>query len=125
MEHKRTWIYCRVAYPDARALASQQAALEAFAEKQGFEIAGTTAEQASGLDFSRRGLTEVSNAVDAGEVDLLLVANLSRLGRDVVKTDAYLRWLEDRLVEVVCADGMGPQTATEILHELMKASVAN
>ena len=60
MEHKRTWIYCRVAYPDARALASQQAALEAFAEKQGFEIAGTTAEQASGLDFSRRGLTEVS-----------------------------------------------------------------
>ena len=52
MEHKRTWIYCRVAYPDARALASQQAALEAFAEKQGFEIAGTTAEQASGLDFA-------------------------------------------------------------------------
>lgn len=46
MEHKRTWIYCRVAYPDAHALASQQAALEAFAEKQGFEIAGTTAEQA-------------------------------------------------------------------------------
>ena len=125
MEHKRTWIYCRVAYPDARALASQQAALEAFAEEQGFEIAGTTAEQASGLDFSRRGLTEVSNAVDAGKVDLLLVANLSRLGRDVVKTDAYLRWLEDRLVEVVYADGMVPQTATEILHELMKASVAN
>ena len=124
MEHKRTWIYCRVAYPDAHALASQQAALEAFAEKQGFEIAGTTAEQAGRLDFSRRGLTEVSNAVDAGEVDLLLVANLSRLGRDVLKTDAYLRWLEDRLVEVVCADGMVPQTATEILPELMKASVA-
>ena len=122
MENKRAWIYCRVAYPDARALASQQAALEAFAEKQGFEIAGTTAEQASGLDFSRRGLTEVSNAVDAGEVDLLLVANLSRLGRDVVKTDAYLRWLEDRLVEVVCADGMVPQTATEILRELVNTS---
>ena len=60
MEHKRTWIYCRVAHPDARELASQQAALEAFAEQQGFEFAGTTAEQASGLDFSRRGLTEVS-----------------------------------------------------------------
>jgi DNA invertase Pin-like site-specific DNA recombinase len=99
--------------------------LEAFAEKQGFEIAGTTAEQASRLDFSRRGLTEVSNAVDAGKVDLLLVADLSRLGRDVVKADAYLRWLEDRLVEVVCADGTVPQTATEILYELMKASGAN
>ena len=55
MEHKRTWIYCRVAYPDAHALAVQQTSLEAFAGKQGFEIVGTTAEQASGLDFSRRG----------------------------------------------------------------------
>ena len=125
MEHKRAWIYCRVAYPDARALAIQQTALETFAEKQYFEIVGTTAEQASGLDFSRRGLAEVSNAVDAGEVDLLLVTDLSRLGLDVVKADAYLRWLEDRFVEVVCADGTVPQTATEILHKLMKASGAN
>ena len=122
MEKKRAWIYCRVACPDAHALAVQQASLEAYAEKHGFEIVGTTAEQASGLDFSRRGLAEVSRAVAAGEVDLLLVADLSRLGRDVVKTDAYLRWLEDQFVEVVCADGSIPQTTVEILHELMKAS---
>ena len=122
MEKKRAWIYCRVAYPDAHALAIQQANLEAYAEMQGFEIVGTTAEQASGLDFSRCGLAEVSSAVAAGEADLLLVANFSRLGRDVVKTDAYLRWLEDQFVEVVCADGTVPQTTTEILHELMKES---
>ena len=125
MEKQRAWIYCRVAHPDAHALAVQQASLEAYAEVNGFEIVGTTAEQASGLDISRRGLAEVSNAVDAGEVDLLLVTDLSRLGRNVVKADAYLRWLEDRFVEVVCADGTGPQTASEILHELMKASGAN
>ncbi len=125
MEKQRAWIYCRVAHPDAHALAVQQASLEAYAEVNGFEIVGTTAEQASGLDISRRGLAEVSNAVDAGEVDLLLVTDLSRLGRNVVKADAYLRWLEDRFVEVVCADGTVPQTASEILHELMKASGAN
>ena len=125
MEKQRAWIYCRVAHPDAHALAVQQASLEAYAEVNGFEIVGTTAEQASGLDFSRRGLAEVSNVVDAGEVDLLLVTDLSRLGRNVVKADAYLRWLEDRFVEVVCADGTVPQTATEILHKLMKASGAN
>ena len=122
MEHKRAWIYCRVAYPDAFALAAQQASLEAYAEKQGFEIAGITVEQASGLDFSRRGLAEVSGAVAAGEADLLLVANLSRLGRDVTGMDAYLRWLEDQFVEVVCADGTTPQTSTEILLALMKES---
>ena len=122
MEHKRAWIYCRVAYPDAFALAAQQASLEAYAEKQGFEIAGITVEQASGLDFSRRGLAEVSSAVAAGEIDFLLVANLSRLGRDVTDVDADLRWLEDQFVEVVCADGTIPQTSTEILLTLMKES---
>ena len=122
MEHRRAWIYCRVAYPDAFALAAQQASLEAYAEKQGFEIVGITAEQASGLDSSRRGLAEVSGAVAAGEADLLLVANLSRLGRDVTGVDAYLRWLEDQFVEVVCADGTTPQTSTEILLAMMKES---
>ena len=68
----------------------------------------TTAEQASGLDFSRRGLVEVSSTVVDGKIDFLLVANLSRLGRDVGKMDAYLRWLEDWFVEVVCADGTVP-----------------
>lgn len=96
--------------------------MEAYAEMHSFEVVGTTAEQASGLDFSRCGLAEVSGAVAAGEVDLLLVADLSRLGRDVVKTDAYLRWLEDQFVEVVCADGTIPQTSTDILLALMKES---
>ena len=100
----------------------QQAHLKAFAEKRGFDVVGITAEHASGLDFARRGLAEVSSAVDAGGVDLLLVANLSRLGRDMGKVDSYLRWLEDRFVDVVCADGTVPQTSTEILHQLMKAS---
>lgn len=122
MQNKRTWIYCRVAYPDAYTLAVQQTCLEAYAEKQGFKIVGTTTEQASGLDFSRKGLMEVSSAVAAREVDLLLIANLSRLGRDRGKVDAYLRWLEDQFVGVVCADGTTPQTSMEILHELIKAS---
>ena len=115
MEHKRARIYCGVAYPDAHALAAQQANLGAYAEKQGFEIAGITIEQASGLNLSGRGLTEVSSAVSTGEVDLLLVANLSRLGRNVASVDTYLHWLEDQFVEVVCADGTIPQTNTEIL----------
>ena len=108
MEQKRTWVYCRVAHPDAHALAVQQRNLEAYAETHGYEIIGTTAEQASGLDFSRRGLVEVSSTVVDGKIDFLLVANLSRLGRDVGKMDAYLRWLEDWFVEVVYADGTVP-----------------
>lgn len=121
MESKRAWIYCRVAHPDAYALAAQQAALEAYAKQHGFEIVGITAEQASGIDFFRRRLFEVSNAVVAGKVDILLMANLSRLGCDIVKGDAYLRWLEDQFVDVVCADGTIPQTTSEILYQVVKA----
>lgn len=96
--------------------------MEAYAEKHGFEIVGTTVEQAGGVDLSRRGLAEVSSAVATGEVDLLLVTNPSRLSRNAVSMDAYLRWLEDQFVEVVCADSAIPQTSTEILMALMKES---
>lgn len=48
MEHKRAWIYCRVAYPDTHALAVQQTTLEDYAEQQGFELVGTTAGTAAG-----------------------------------------------------------------------------
>ena len=122
MEHNRAWIYCRVAHPDTVALAAQQAYMEAYGEKQGFEIVGITVERASGMNLSRRGLGEVSSAVAAGEVDFLLLKNLSRLGRDVADIDAYLRWLRDQFVEVVCADGAAPQISTEILLALIKES---
>ena len=42
------------------------------------------------------------------------------LAGNIVKVDAYLCWLEDQFVKVVCAGGTVPQAATEILHELMK-----
>jgi len=122
MEGKQTWIYCRVAYPDACALAVQQKRLEAYAEEHDLVVAGITAEHASGLDNSRKGLREVFHAVETGMVDLLLVTDLSRLSRDFVATDTYLRWLEDRYVEVICADGTVPQTQTEILLGLVAAS---
>ena len=35
MECKRAWIYCRVAHPDAHALAVQQTTLEDYAEQHG------------------------------------------------------------------------------------------
>lgn len=122
MKHKRTWIYCRVAYPGTPALAMQQMRLKEYAKTHGFEIVGITAEEAHGLDFSRSGLVEIVREAAAGRMDILLVANLSRLGRDWENTDAYLRWLEDHSVEVVCADYAIPQLAMEIVREVMKAS---
>lgn len=120
MKAKRTWIYCRTAYPDAHALVVQQRTLEAFAKQHSFEVVGITAEHASGLDCIHTRLSEASKAVAAGEVDILLVTDLERLVRVLMETDSYLRWLEDHFVDLVCADGTIPQTSTEILHNLIK-----
>lgn len=120
MRGKRTWIYCRGAYPDGNKLEAQRAYLAAYAEKQGFTVVGITAEQASGLDFSRPGLREVSLAIETGKVDILLVKDLTRLGRDVQKVDAYLKELKAHHVIMVCADGTILQSNMEILTALME-----
>lgn len=101
----RAWIYCRVAAPDAPALKAQQKELTAFAEKNHYETVGCTSEQGAGITMERPGLAEITNAVLRGEMDILLVLNVSRLGRDIWKMSEYVDWLEKHNVEVVCLDG--------------------
>lgn len=64
-------------------------------------------------------LHEAMWAVAEKDVDVLLVANLSRLGRDTYKNEALLRWTRECGVSIVCADGTVPQTFSEILNSLV------
>lgn len=122
MEKNRVWLYCRVAHPDLEALELQKTGLTDYAKNHKFTIVGITAEHCSGLDFSRAGLRDVLVAAEDGDIDSILITNLSRLGRDLQKTDSCIRWLEERGVSVVCMDGTVPQTCTDILAGLIKAS---
>lgn len=119
MNRKRAWIYCRTAYPDATSLAIQEKNMIDYAKAQDFSIAGVTSEHGSGLDFSRDGIKAVSHAIEAGEVDVLLVKNLSRLGRDMEETDVFLHWLKKHHVNLICADGTTPQTYEDMLRCLI------
>lgn len=122
MDKNRAWLYCRVAHPDLEALELQKTGLTDYAKKHNFTIVGITAEHGSGLDFSRAGLRDVLVAAEDGDIDSVLITNLPRLGRDLQKTDSCIRWLEERGVSVVCMDGTVPQTCTDTLAGLMKAS---
>ena len=102
---ERAWIYCRVANPDAVALKAQQEALAAYAEKEMFEIAGTTIEQRNGLSLVRDGIAEISRAAERKQMDILLVANICRLGRNAFEVREYVRWLKEHGVRVVCLTG--------------------
>lgn len=120
MNRKRAWIYCRTAYPDTAFLAIQEKNMIDYAKAQGLSIVGVTSEHGNGLDFSRNGIKAVSHVIEAGGVDVLLVKDLSRLGRDVEETDVYLRWLKKHSVTLICADGTTPQTYTDMLHRLIR-----
>ncbi len=92
-----------------------------YVKKQGFLIMGVTSEQGSGLNFSRKGIKNVSNAVEEGRVDALFVKNLSRLGRDIEEVEVYLHWLKKHGVELLCADGASPTLYEDTLHNLLRA----
>lgn len=95
-QSKRAWLYCRIDAPEDEhgRLKGQQKELEDYAEQMGFEVVGVSQDTGSGLNFARNGLTEVIEAAAEGKMDVLLIVNLSRLGRDTVKTMDFIRGLD-------------------------------
>ena len=73
----RVWIYSRLSNDDDRemnSLLNQQKLCRAFAEQQGYQMIGQSSDDnASGMNYSRRGLDELTAAVDAGRLDAVLV----------------------------------------------------
>ncbi|WP_094551583.1 recombinase family protein [Petroclostridium xylanilyticum] len=101
-QRKRAWLYCRIDAPEDEhgRLKGQKKELTDYAEQMGFEIAGVSQDTASSLRFERNGLVEVTEAAAAGKMDVLLIINLSRLGRDAIKTLDFIRWLHDQGIRV-------------------------
>ena len=53
------------------------------------------------MNFSRRGLDELTAVVDAGRLDAVLVKDLSRLGRHRTQTALFIDDLRERGVRVI------------------------
>ena len=102
----RAWIYCRVAHngPDsAELLAVQRHQLETYAKENGFEIVGSSSDIGSGLTFDRPGLLDFLDAMEDEAVDVFLLPDLSRLGRDIDKVIQYWHLLHGRGVHIYTA----------------------
>lgn len=100
----RVWIYCRVAHPDGMALMLQKEQMIEYARKQGWEIVGITAEHGSGLDFNRKGLKEVMEAVKAEQVDIVLVKNTCRIACDICRIMACVDEMDEYGVKLMTVD---------------------
>ena len=101
----RVWLYARLSNDDDPAqnsLQNQQEICRAFAEKQGWTIAGSsTDDNISGMNFSRRGLDMLTAAVQAKQVEAVLVKDLSRLGRHRTQTALFIDFLREKQVRVI------------------------
>ncbi len=101
----RVWLYARLSNDDDPAqnsLQNQQEICRAFAEKKGWTIAGSSADDnISGMNFSRRGLDMLTAAVQAKQVDAVLVKDMSRLGRHRTQTALFINFLRQQQVRVI------------------------
>lgn len=59
----------------------------------------------SGTTFDRPGIRELEQDILKGHINILLVKDLSRLGRNNAKTLVFLDFLEENGVRVITADG--------------------
>ena len=101
----RVWLYARLSNDDDPAqnsLQNQQEICRAFAEKKGWSISDSSADDnISGMNFSRRGLDMLTAAVQAKQVDAVLVKDLSRLGRHRTQPALFIDFLREKQVRVI------------------------
>ena len=103
----RVWLYARLSNDDDRemnSLLNQQEICRAYAEKHGYSVVGSSFDDnVSGMKFSRRGLDELTAAVDAKRLDAVIVKDMSRLGRHRTQTALFIDYLRECNVRVISA----------------------
>lgn len=103
----RVWLYARLSNDDDRemnSLLNQREICQTFAEQHGYIIVGQSFDDnISGMSFDRRGLDELTAAVDADMIDAVIVKDLSRLGRHRTQTALFIDYLREHQVRVISA----------------------
>ena len=85
-------------------LLNQREICQAFAKQYGYAIVGQSFDDnISGMSFDRRGLDELTAAVDADKIDAVIVKDLSRLGRHRTQTALFIDYLREHQVRVISA----------------------
>ena len=84
---------------EMNSLQNQRQILVDYAEQNGYEIVGESFDDnVSGMTFNRKGLGELEIAVDEGKIDVVLVKDLSRLGRHRTQTELFIDHLRQNNV---------------------------
>ena len=103
-KNMKAWLYYRLSRDEdaeMNSLQNQRQILVDYAELNGYEITGESFDDnVSGMTFERKGLHQIELAVEDGKVDVLLVKDLSRLGRHRTRTALFIDYLRENNVRV-------------------------
>lgn len=103
----RVWLYYRLSRDEdeeLNSLMNQRSIIEGYALSHGHTIVGESFDDnISGMHFNRDGIDQLTEAVDAGLIDAVIVKDLSRLGRHRTQTALYIDYLRQNRVRVLSA----------------------
>ena len=101
----RAWIYGRLSNDDDNemdSLSNQMEIGRSYAQRKGYQIIGESFDDnVSGMRFDRRGLNKCTEAVEQGQVDAIIIKDLSRLGRHKTQTALFIDYLRQQGVAVL------------------------
>ena len=103
----RVWLYYRLSRDEDKqfnSLKNQYSIIESYALNNGHTIVGSSFDDnVSGMHFNRAGIDELTEAVENGLIDAVIVKDLSRLGRHKTQTALYIDYLRQNNVRVLSA----------------------
>ena len=103
--HKKVAIYCRVASADQLSLNTQRERLITSAEANGYSDFEVYSDNGfSGFDFERPAFSKLEAAIQAGEIEAVIVRDESRISRNIFATAQWIERHRDKGIIFVSAD---------------------
>lgn len=120
IERKNTAIYCRLSQDDgmvgdSSSIQTQKMMLEQFVKDNNFVLYDIYVDDGyTGLNYNRPGFERLIQDIENGKIDIVVTKDLSRLGRDYIKTGYYIEnyFPENKIRYVSILDGIDTYSET-------------
>jgi DNA invertase Pin-like site-specific DNA recombinase len=107
---KKVVLYERLSRDDelqgeSNSIVNQKRLLEDFAERNGFSpFLNITDDGFSGTNFNRPGWQKLIDEIEAGGVSVLILKDLSRMGRDYLRVGLYMEMFREKDVRLIAVN---------------------
>ena len=120
----RVAIYCCVARKDQDSLDTQKEAMQKLATHLGYSNTLCFADNGvSGHNYDRPAFSQLECAIRAKEIDAIVMRDVSRIGRDYIKTAQWIDLLERQGVKLISIDQSTKVESRIDFRKAMQSSV--